>query len=114
QLLDAALVPEFVAYRARHADRLFDHVTSFLAVLPSGVGKRRSSHTASIGAPDGGELARALRRAAAAHDATPRTLQTRKDDITFLRDSAHAIAQCRPRARGLSLAPHASTDRMPS
>ncbi|HXC49799.1 MAG TPA: tetratricopeptide repeat protein [Candidatus Limnocylindrales bacterium] len=46
QLLDAALVPQFVAYRRAHADRLFDHVTNFLAVLPSGVGKRRSSQNA--------------------------------------------------------------------
>jgi tetratricopeptide (TPR) repeat protein len=46
QLLDSALAPQFVAYRQRHAERLFDHVTAFLAVLPSGVGKRRSSQSA--------------------------------------------------------------------
>jgi hypothetical protein len=57
QLLDAALVPEFVAYRRAHSERLFDHVTGFLAVLPSGVGKRRSSQTASAAGVGPGQVA---------------------------------------------------------
>ena len=88
QLLDAALVPEFVTYRAKHAERLVDHVTSFLAVLPSGVGRRRSSESAS--------------------------LQDRNDSVSFLRDSIPSVKNPGAHGRGFSLAPRAPTVIMPS
>jgi tetratricopeptide (TPR) repeat protein len=46
-LLDASLVPEYVAYREKSRARLVEYVERFLAVRPRGVGDGPKSNTAS-------------------------------------------------------------------